>query len=115
MTSFSTVVTGVNANTTADTVFVVLDNVSIQGLGTAIYARNNTRMNVFNSTISNNNRGIFAEFNTSAVYLSNTSIFNNAVNIQLGTEPIKPKVFSYGNNQIIPLPPVGILSTISSQ
>jgi hypothetical protein len=115
ISSSSSTAIGIDVNTSVDTATVVLDNVKIQGVSTAIYAENRANINVVNSMISNNARGIFAEFNTSAIRLSNTSILNNAVSIELGVEAIKPKVFSYGNNQIMPLPPVGILSTISSQ
>jgi hypothetical protein len=112
ITSYDTDVPGINVNTTTDTVSVVLDNVKIQGVGTAVYARNKSIVSVNNCTISNNIRGVFAEFNTSAIYLSNTTLFNNLVNVGIGAG----KVYSYGNNQIsIPKPAPGALSIISSQ
>jgi hypothetical protein len=115
ISSYNAAVTGININSSADTAIVVLDNVKIQGIGTAVYARNRARVSVFNSMISNNIRAVFAEFNTSTVYLSNTSLISNTGSIQLGIEAIKPRVFSFGNNQIIPAPGVGVLSFISSK
>lgn len=104
--------TGIGVNTSADTASVVLDNVKIQGIGTAVHAKNRAIISVNNSTISNSVRGVFSEFATSAIYLSNTALFNNVVNVGIGLG----NVYSYGNNQIsLPKPAAGSLTTVSSQ
>lgn len=110
ITSNISTVPGISVTTTADTAFVSLDNVNIQGIGTAINAQAGALVNVFNSFITNNSRGLFAETATSVIRLSNTSVLNNDVNVGSGAG----KVFSYGNNQIN-APIGGVLSVLSSQ
>ena len=112
ITSFSSTVPGIKATTTADSALVSLENVNIQGIGTAIHAQTRAHINVFNSFIANNSRGVFAEIANSNIFLSNTGLLNNAVNVGTG----EGKVYSYGNNQIsAPKPVPGSLNVLSSQ
>ncbi len=96
--------------TASDSIMVLLDNVHIQGLGTAIVAKDKARINLVNSFISNNTVAIFPEIAGSIIRLSNNSIFTNDTGIAVGPG----KVISFGNNQIIGNPTSAPPATVSS-
>jgi hypothetical protein len=87
---------GIQINTAADTIKVLLNQVNISGVNIGVYALNGAQVNIANSTISGNTTGVLATYNSSVIRLSNTGIFNNTTGIGYGSG----KILSFGNNQI---------------
>ncbi|RYU96583.1 right-handed parallel beta-helix repeat-containing protein [Emticicia agri] len=83
-----------------DSAVAFIDNVHIQGVGTAIIAKEKSRVNVVNSYISNNTIAIAPEQSTSITRLSNNIIISNNTGIAAGVG-YNGKVVSFGNNQIV--------------
>jgi hypothetical protein len=98
ITSISSTVPGllIRSSSVTDTALAVLDKVNIQGLGTAILAKERATVNVVNSVLSGNYRAVYPQFATSLIRLSNNQILNNTIGIGEGAG----KVISFGNNQV---------------
>lgn len=113
ITSFNPDVPGlyIRTSSASDTALAVLDNVTIQGIGTAVYAAERAIVNVIRSELSDNYRAVYPEFATSLIRLSNTSILNNTIGIGAGAG----KVVSFGNNQIAGNLQDAPVTTIASQ
>ncbi|WP_435354555.1 hypothetical protein [Emticicia sp. SJ17W-69] len=93
----ATTATGIYLTTTTGAIQATLKNVSINGIGTAIEAANNSVVNIENAIISNNSVGVLASDATAIIRLSNTNIFSNTTfGIGNGTG----KVISFGNNNL---------------
>lgn len=125
--------TGLNLTSSADTLAVSLDHVSLQGLSvglsassnvvatiansiitkntTAVLANNNGNINLESCMITNNTTGINSVSANSTIRLSNNNISDNTTALSANAG----KIISFGNNKAAgntnPSAPAGVLST----
>ncbi|WP_337042800.1 hypothetical protein [Emticicia sp. 17c] len=86
----------IKTSSATDTAKAFIENSNIQGLATAITARDRAIINLNNCVVSNNYKALYTEVSTSLIRVSNTSVYNNTIGVDTGLG----KIVSFGNNQV---------------